>query len=100
MGKLNQKGESKANYIIGFTILFLAIYAGFKFFPVMIRVYAFADKVNEEAKYLHGRKVDQLEKDIYKQARIQDRSVDSCCCYAHRLFPTVSPSSRAFTCSV
>jgi hypothetical protein len=73
---LNQKGESKANYIIGFTILFLAIYAGFKFIPVMIRVYAFADKVNEECKYLHGRKIDELEKDILKQAKIQDVPVE------------------------
>jgi hypothetical protein len=76
MGRLNQRGEGKANYIIGFTILFVALYAGFKFIPVMIRVYAFADKVNEEAKYLHGRKIDQLEADIYKQARIQDLPVE------------------------
>jgi len=76
MRKLNEKGESKANYVIGFTILFLAIYAGFKFFPVMIKVYAFADDVNEECKYLHGRKVDALERDILKQARIQNLPVE------------------------
>jgi hypothetical protein len=76
MRRLNEKGEGKANYIIGFIILFLVIYAGFKFIPVMIQVYAYADKVNEECTYLHGRKIEELEFDIRKQARIANLPVD------------------------
>src|SRR5262245_23369724 len=65
---LNQKGEGKAGAIFGFAIFLLLVYLAWQVIPVMIRVYAFEDRVKEECKYMHGRTLDNLKEDIVDAA--------------------------------
>jgi hypothetical protein len=65
---LNQKGEGKAGAIFGFAVFLLLVYLAWQAIPVMIRVYAFEDRVKEECKFLHGRTMDQLKDDIVDAA--------------------------------
>jgi len=72
---LNQKGEGKGGLIFGILILALVVYFAWKVVPVMIRVYTFEDRVKEECKFMHGRSLEALEKDLLKQADMQDLPV-------------------------
>src|SRR5262245_19881930 len=73
---LNQKGEGKAGAIFGFAIFLLLVYLAWQIIPVMIRVYAFEDRVKEECKFLHGRTLDQLKDDIVDAAVDNELPVD------------------------
>ena len=72
---VNQKGEGKGGLIFGILVLAIAVYFAWKVVPVMIRVYTFEDRVKEECKFMHGRNLEQLEKDLLKQADLQDLPV-------------------------
>jgi hypothetical protein len=71
-----EKGEGKGSLVLGIVVLLLAAYIGWKVIPVMIRVYAFEDKVREECKFLHNRSMDQLAKDIVNDAEVEDIPLD------------------------
>ena len=73
---LNHKGEGKAGAIFGFAIFLLLVYLAWTIVPVMIRVYAFEDRVKEECKFLHGRTLDQLKEDIVEFATQNELPVE------------------------
>jgi hypothetical protein len=73
---LNQKGEGKAGAIFGFAIFLLLVYLAWQVIPVMVRVFAFEDKVREDCKYLHGRTLDDLKDDIMEYAEQEDMPID------------------------
>ena len=66
-----QKGEGRGNLIFGLVVLFIALYIAWKVIPVMIHVYAFEDSVREECRFLRGRSLDQLEKDLIAAAEVE-----------------------------
>jgi hypothetical protein len=66
------KGEGKSGLIFGIALLLLAGYIALKVIPVMIHVYAFEDRVREECKFLHGRSMDGLERDIINAAKVEE----------------------------
>lgn len=69
---LNQKGEGRAKFIFGLLVLLTAVYIAWKIVPVMVHVYAFEDAVKEEAKYLHGRSLDDLRGDLLRKAKAEE----------------------------
>jgi hypothetical protein len=73
---LNQKGEGKAGAIFGFAIFLLFVYLAWQIIPVMVRVFAFEDKVREDCKYLHGRTLDDLKDDILEYAEQEDMPIE------------------------
>jgi hypothetical protein len=73
---MNQKGEGKAGAIFGFAVFLLLVYLAWQVIPVMIRIYAFEDKVREECKFLHGRTLDQLKDDIVEYAVQEDLPIE------------------------
>ncbi len=75
MNFFQQKGEGRGNLIIGISVFLIATYVGFKVIPVMIRVYAFEDRVREECKFLHGRSMDALESDLIDAAALEELDV-------------------------
>ncbi len=73
---LNQKGEGKAGAIFGFAIFLLLVYLAWQIIPVMVRVFAFEDKVREDCKYLHGRTLDNLKDDILEYAEQEEIPIE------------------------
>ena len=73
---VREKGEGKGSLIVGIVVMLLAVYIGWKVIPVMIRVYSFEDKVREECKFLHGRSMDQLTKDLLDAADLEELKMD------------------------
>ena len=73
---LREKGEGKGSLIVGTVVMLLAVYIGWKVIPVMIRVYSFEDKVREECKFLRGRNMDQLTKDLLDAADLEELQMD------------------------
>lgn len=67
----NQKGEGKGSLIVGIAVLLIAAYVGLKVIPVMVHVYAFEDRVREECKFLRGRTVETLSRDLVSAAEIE-----------------------------
>jgi mRNA-degrading endonuclease RelE of RelBE toxin-antitoxin system len=52
------------------------VYLAWQVIPVMIRVYAFEDKVKEDCKYLHGRTLDDLKDDILEYAEQENMPIE------------------------
>jgi hypothetical protein len=73
---LNQKGEGKAGAIFGFAIFLVIVYLAWQIIPVMVRVFAFEDKVREDCKYMHGRTLDDLKDDILEYAEQEDMPIE------------------------
>ncbi len=73
---LNQKGEGKAGAIFGFAVFLLLVYLAWQIIPVMVRVFAFEDKVREDCKYMHGRTLDNLKDDILEYAEQEDMPIE------------------------
>jgi hypothetical protein len=71
-----EKGEGRGSLVLGIVVLLLAAYIGLKVIPVMVRVYAFEDRVREECKFLHGRSTDQLTNDILDAAELEKLQID------------------------
>lgn len=71
-----EKGEGKGSLIVGIVVCLLAVYIGLKVIPVMIRVYAFEDRIREECKYLHGRTTEQLTNDLVDAGDLEQIAVD------------------------
>ncbi len=71
-----QKGEGRGNLIFGLVVLFIALYIGWKVIPVMIHVYAFEDSVREECRFLRGRSLDELERDLIAAAEVEKIEID------------------------
>jgi hypothetical protein len=71
-----EKGEGRGSLVLGIVVLLLAAYIGLKVIPVMVRVYAFEDRVREECKFLHGRNTDQLTNDILDAAELEKLQID------------------------
>jgi len=72
----NEKGEGKGGLIVGLLLLIAVVYTGWKVIPVMIQVYSFEDEVREDCKYLHGRKIETLVKDLSLIAQRENIPVD------------------------
>src|SRR5215204_4679821 len=72
---INQKGEGKAGAVFGFALFVLIVYLAYIVVPVMLRVYAFEDAVKEECKFLHGRGMEALEKDLVEIAQQKELPV-------------------------
>lgn len=71
MRSFNQKGEGKGGLLFGLLFLFVVVYGAWKFIPVMVHVYAYEDRVQEECKYIRGRTLEQLEKDLVYHAQME-----------------------------
>jgi hypothetical protein len=53
-----ERGEGRTGTVVGFCVLLLAVYLGFKVVPVMVNAYSFRDFIEQEARFAALKKGD------------------------------------------